>query len=61
MYETSLVLDVASMHPTSIEQLNLFGDYTPNFSALKDARIAIKHEDFDERSQDAGRKVWRHI
>ena len=36
--------DIASMHPTSIEQLNLFGDkYTARFSAIKNARLAIKH------------------
>lgn len=46
MYENVAVLDVASMHPTSIEQLNLFGPYTSNFSELKAARIAIKHGDF---------------
>lgn len=48
MYENVAVLDVASMHPHSIKELNLFGDeYTPNFVALMDARIAIKHGDFD--------------
>jgi len=47
IYHNVAVLDVASMHPTSIEQLNLFGRFTKNFSALKDARIAIKHKDFD--------------
>lgn len=47
MYENVAVLDVASMHPATIEQLNLFGEYTPNFTALKDARIAIKHGDYD--------------
>ena len=41
------VLDVASMHPTSIEELNLFGEYTANFSALKKARLAIKRRDFE--------------
>lgn len=41
------LLDVASMHPTSIEMLNLFGPYTEKFSDLKRARIAIKHRDFD--------------
>lgn len=36
--------DIASMHPTSIEQLNLFGDkYTSRFSSIKNARLAIKH------------------
>lgn len=46
-YERVTVLDVASMHPTSIEQLNLFGKYTKNFSALKEARLAIKHKEYD--------------
>ena len=40
------LLDVASMHPTSIEELNLFGPYTANYSRLKEARLAIKHGDF---------------
>lgn len=39
------LLDVASMHPTSIEQLNLFGPYTKTYSDLKSARLAIKHKD----------------
>lgn len=47
MYENVAVLDVASMHPTSIENLNLFGEYTKNFTDLKAARIAIKHKDYD--------------
>lgn len=44
MYFNVPILDVASMHPTSIEQLNLFGPYTKNFSDIKSSRIAIKHE-----------------
>ena len=40
------LLDIASMHPTSIECLNLFGDrYTKRFSEIKQARVAIKHHD----------------
>ena len=46
MYENVAVLDVASMHPTSIEVLDLFGPYTPNYSDLKSARMAIKHKDY---------------
>lgn len=45
MYSNVPVDDIASMHPTSIEELNLFGPYTQNFSDIKAARIAIKHED----------------
>jgi Family of unknown function (DUF5906) len=46
-YENVAVLDVVSMHPTSIEQLNLFGPYTKNYSDLVDTRIAIKNRDYD--------------
>jgi hypothetical protein len=46
MYSNVAVLDVASMHPTSIEVLNLFGPYTDKFSDLKRARIAIKRKDY---------------
>lgn len=46
VYQDVSVLDVASMHPTSIEQLNLFGPYTEKFSALKEARLAIKRKDY---------------
>lgn len=47
-YTNVALLDVASMHPTSIERLNLFGPYTKNFSALTEARMAIKHKDYDK-------------
>jgi hypothetical protein len=47
-YTNVALLDVASMHPTSIERLNLFGPYTEKFSALTEARMAIKHKDYDK-------------
>lgn len=50
-YENVALLDVASMHPTSIEQLNLFGPYTKRYSELKQARVAIKHKDMDSLSK----------
>lgn len=46
IYSNVALLDVASMHPTSIEILNLFGKYTSRFTDLKDARMAIKRRDF---------------
>jgi hypothetical protein len=45
-YRNVALLDVASMHPTSIERLNLFGPYTERYSALKEARMAIKRKDY---------------
>lgn len=61
IYKNVAVLDVASMHPTSIENLNLFGDYTKNFSALKQARLAIKRKDYETAKQMLGGKLARHL
>lgn len=47
MYENVAVLDVASMHPTSIEILEAFGPYTAAYSAIKQTRIFIKNGDFE--------------
>jgi energy-coupling factor transporter ATP-binding protein EcfA2 len=47
-HENVALLDIASMHPTTMEVLNIFGDYTLNFSAIKEARIAIKRGDFED-------------
>jgi uncharacterized protein DUF5906/D5 protein-like len=48
IYEDVALLDVASMHPSSIENLNLFGPYTKRFSEIKATRMAIKHKEFDK-------------
>lgn len=46
MYGNVVLLDVASMHPTSIIQMNMFGPYTKKFKALIDARLAIKNKKY---------------
>lgn len=51
IYENVALLDIASMHPTSIEQLDLFGKYTSKFSNLKAARLAIKDGKFDKAKE----------
>lgn len=51
MYTNVALMDVASMHPTSIIQLNLFGPYTKNFERLVEARLAIKHGDFGKAQE----------
>lgn len=44
IYKNVALLDVASMHPSSIIAENLFGDkYTKRFKDLRDSRICIKH------------------
>lgn len=47
IYRNVALLDVASMHPNSIRALQAFGDYTKNFTDILDARVAIKHGDFE--------------
>jgi hypothetical protein len=51
IYENVAVLDVASMHPTSIVKMNVFGPYTQKFEDLIKARIAIKRKDFDSAAK----------
>lgn len=48
MYTDVALLDIASMHPESLHQLNYFGErYTKNFYDLVQARLAIKHKDWE--------------
>lgn len=43
------LLDIASMHPHSLKELNCFGDeYTKRFYDIVKARIAIKHKDMEQ-------------
>ena len=54
MYGNVALLDIASMHPTSIIQLNLFGPYTERFKEILDARLAIKHREIDKAKKMLG-------
>ena len=47
MYQNVALLDVASLHPHSIIAMNCFGDYTRYFKDLLDARMYIKHGDYN--------------
>ena len=48
MYGNVALLDVASLHPHSIIAMNCFGEYTKHFKDILDARMYIKHGDFDK-------------
>ena len=62
MYSNVAVLDVASMHPTSIEVLNLFGDeYTKKFAELKNVRVAIKRKQLDKARKMLGGKLAKYL
>ena len=62
MYANVAVLDVVSMHPSSIVAENLFGDtYTKRFKEILDARIAIKHKDFDRARNMLGGTLAKYL
>lgn len=49
MYSNIALLDIESMHPSSIVAEELFGpEYTKRFNEILQARIAIKHKEFDK-------------
>ncbi len=49
IYGNVALLDIASMHPSSIIAELLFGKvYTARFEELKQARVYVKHEDWDK-------------
>lgn len=61
MYWNVALLDVASMHPNSAINLNAFGKYTQHFKDILDARIAIKHGDFEAAKSMFGGKLAKYL
>ena len=62
MYGNVALLDIASMHPSSIVAEKLFGDeYTQRFKDILDARIAIKHGEFDKAKKMLGGKLAKYL
>lgn len=57
IYGNVALLDVASLHPNSIRAMNCFGEYTKNFTDILDARVAIKHKDFDTARKMMGGRL----
>lgn len=47
MYTNIALLDVASLHPHSIVAMNCFGEHTKQFEDIMNARVSIKHGDFE--------------
>ena len=55
------LLDVASLHPHSIIALNLFGKYTQHFADLVNARIHIKHSEYDAVRHMFGGRLAKYL
>lgn len=61
MYGYSKTFDVASMHPSTIDVENLFGDYTQTFRDLKQVRLHIKHRDFEAAGKMFGGRLKKYL
>ena len=62
IYYDVAVLDIASMHPHSAIRLNIFGDkYTKRFKEIVDARIYIKHKEYDKARQLLDGKLSKYL
>lgn len=55
------LMDIASMHPTSAHELDLFGPYTPNYWNLVLARLHIKHKEYKEVKKMFSGKLSKYL
>lgn len=62
IYGDVALLDIASMHPSSVVAEQLFGEeYTARFNDILNARIAIKHKDFDKAKTMLGGVLGKYL
>ena len=62
MYSNVWTFDVASMHPSSVIAEVLFGpEFTRRFYEIKEARVAIKHKDFDKAKNMLDGKLVKYL
>lgn len=56
------LLDIASMHPSSLIAEELFGPvYTKHFADIKQARIYIKHKEYDKAKELFGGRLAKYL
>ena len=62
MYGNVALLDIASMHPSSIIAEELFGkEFTARFKEIKDGRVYIKHEDWESLNTILDGKLTKYV
>lgn len=61
MYSNAALLDVTSLHPNSAVALKYFGKHTENFKQLLDARIYIKHKDYESAKKLFDGKLSKYL
>lgn len=57
----AITLDVASMHPNDAIQLNYLGRFTPKYADILNARLAIKHKDFDSAKKMFDGRLGKYL
>lgn len=61
IYLNVALLDIASMHPNSAVALMYFGKHTENFKQLLQARIYIKHKDYESAKKLFDGKLAKYL
>lgn len=61
IYSNVALLDIASMHPNSAVALMFFGKHTENFKQLLQARIYIKHKDYESAKKLFDGKLAKYL
>lgn len=61
MYVNVALLDVSSMHPASIVALNKLGEYTQRYADLRQARVYIKHHEYDKAGELFDGKLKKYL
>lgn len=62
VYSNVALLDISSMHPSSVREEELFGpEYTPRFVDILDTRILIKHKQYEDAKKLFGGKLSKYL
>lgn len=61
VYSNVALLDIVSMHPTSIILLNMFGKYTVRFEEIVEARVAIKNHEIEKAEKMLGGILSKYL
>lgn len=60
-YENVMLLDIESMHPTSMKQLDIFGAFTQRFVDIVNLRLELKHKNFENVAKMFDGKLEKYL
>jgi hypothetical protein len=61
VYENVALLDIASMHPTSAIEMNMFGEYTKNYEDILNVRLDVKRKDYETARKRFGGRLAPYL